>query len=396
MTGRIFKEKGKFYCVIGYQKIPVLLDSKNKLRHGDLVQISSLERKNNFKVIRSSKIRIIETLKKQLFNLDSQLSLNERLRERILDLRSPRNHSIYLIKSETLRLLREIFYQGGFIEVNTPTILGGMTDGRVEKFDIDFYGKKAFLAMTKLLYLRLLVCSDFEKVFEIQPVFVAGNFNTPNHVSEFITVDWADSNNGEDIQSTIKFVNSTIEQLLKKNRSFTKIIDHNIFDLKPPLMPKSPPIVTYDELIKIHLNKYPDEKDIVGHRHLTQKIINTAENALGNYFWIIDFPENFKQFYCSVDERKKLLAGELWWNKTKIASVGFSDSNAKKTLERLKLLGLNEKKFRIYLKAINCASNNAVLGSINLERLMMVLLNLKNIREVIMFPRSKHQAVLEP
>ncbi len=61
MMGRILKQKGNFYCIIGIYKLPILINSDNKLRNGDLVEIHLSQNKKNKKfpkIIYSSEITV--------------------------------------------------------------------------------------------------------------------------------------------------------------------------------------------------------------------------------------------------------------------------------------------------------------------------------------------------
>lgn len=400
IIGRIFKQRGNFYCIVGIYKIPILINSDNKLKNGDLVEICLPQNKKFPKVIYNSEIIVKKSFgRQQVPNISFFLPLHDRLKHRIIDLRNPENHFVFVIKSEVLKFFRNFFYKYKFIEINTPTILGNITEGGVKKFEINFYGKTAFLTMNRALYLRLLTCSDFKQIFEIGPCFVAGLHNTPYHVSEFLTLDWAIAIDVLDLKPHIQFLDSVFKNLLKHLQNFVKPLDlvSEGLKIRELNISASSPIITYQELIKMYLKNFPKEEKVITQRHLPLKVIKYGTKNLGNYFWVINFPLSFKQFYCATDENKKIvLSGELWWNNIKVASISLSDSDITKTKQRLRLLGLNENHFKTYLKAINYASTDAALGSINIERLLMVILNLKNIREVITFPRARRQTVLDP
>jgi aspartyl-tRNA synthetase len=47
----------------------------------------------------------------------------------------------------------------------------------------------AFLAQSPQLYKQMMICADFERVFEIAPVFRAENSFTHRHMTEFVGLD---------------------------------------------------------------------------------------------------------------------------------------------------------------------------------------------------------------
>lgn len=55
---------------------------------------------------------------------------------------------------------------------------------------LDYFGSQACLAQSPQLYKQMATaCADFERVFEIGPVFRAENSNTHRHLTEFVGLD---------------------------------------------------------------------------------------------------------------------------------------------------------------------------------------------------------------
>ena len=55
---------------------------------------------------------------------------------------------------------------------------------------LDYFGRQACLAQSPQLYKQMCTaCADFERVFEIGPVFRAENSNTHRHLCEFVGLD---------------------------------------------------------------------------------------------------------------------------------------------------------------------------------------------------------------
>ena len=152
-------------------------------------------------------------------------------------------------------------------------------------------------------------------------------------------------------------------------------------------------------MIQQYTNTNINDQEALKQFHIPNRVIIFAHNHYGNYLWITEFPEQFKQFYCDTHKKgdKELVsASELWWNGNKVASVSFSNSDYEKTLSRIRKLGLNPNNFKIYLNAIRLGSLEAYLGSLYIERLMMVVLKIDNMKETILFPRAARGTVLDP
>src|SRR5207249_10864585 len=115
-------------------------------------------------------------------------ALDKRLDSRALDLRSPKASSIFLLRSAALDNIRTTLRLKGFIEVNTPKIIGSASEGGANLFGFDYFKKKAYLAQSPQLYKEQLTLS-LDRVFEIGPYFRAENSHTVRHLTEFISVD---------------------------------------------------------------------------------------------------------------------------------------------------------------------------------------------------------------
>ena len=110
------------------------------------------------------------------------------------------------------------FAQENFVEIQTPKLLAGASEGGSNVFTLKYFGQDCCLAQSPQLYARAgpsacraargfsharappppprcrykqmtAACSDFERVFEIGPVFRAENSNTHRHLTEFHGLD---------------------------------------------------------------------------------------------------------------------------------------------------------------------------------------------------------------
>lgn len=113
-----------------------------------------------------------------------------RLDHRWIDLRTPANQSIFRVQSMVCTLFREYLLSQGFIEIHTPKLLSGASEGGADVFTLDYFGKPACLSMSPQLHKQMAAaCGGFERVFEVGPVFRAENSNTRRHLCEFTGLD---------------------------------------------------------------------------------------------------------------------------------------------------------------------------------------------------------------
>jgi aspartyl/asparaginyl-tRNA synthetase len=92
-------------------------------------------------------------------------------------------------------LYREFLLKNDFVEIHTPKLIAGSSEGGANVFKLKYFNKEACLAQSPQLYKQMCVMSDFQRVFEIGPVFRAENSFTHRHMCEFV---------GLDIEMTIK------------------------------------------------------------------------------------------------------------------------------------------------------------------------------------------------
>jgi aspartyl/asparaginyl-tRNA synthetase len=112
-----------------------------------------------------------------------------RLNHRWLDLRVPANNAIMRIRSGISFLFREALLNENFVEINTPKLIAGESEGGSEVFRTDYFGQPACLAQSPQLYKQMAISADLDRVFEIGSVFRAENSNTRRHLCEFTGLD---------------------------------------------------------------------------------------------------------------------------------------------------------------------------------------------------------------
>ena len=117
------------------------------------------------------------------------VNLDTRLDARVIDLRTTTNQAIFKIQAGVGKLFREFLDKKGFVEIHTPKLLGAATEGGANVFEVTYFKSLAYLAQSPQFYKQQLIAADFEKVYEVAPVFRAENSNTHRHMTEFMGMD---------------------------------------------------------------------------------------------------------------------------------------------------------------------------------------------------------------
>ena len=311
-------------------------------------------------------------------------SLDKRLEIRAVDLRRPTAQAVFKIRHQVLQAIRSFLVEKGFIEVNTPKIIGSATEGGAALFPLLYYDKEAFLAQSPQLYKEQL-SSAFERVFEIGPVFRAEKFKTPRHLSEITSVDvemaFADY---EDVMKLLEeMIHRTITDVLDKCSEELKALE---IELEKPRLPLKR--LTYNEAYKT-LKKL-DVEVSWGEDFSTPALRKLGELNPGFYF-ITDWPTVSKPFYIKPREDNPRLSEsfDLMHGSLELASGGSRVSSRDLLARRLRRQGLNPKLFEYHLRVYEYGMPPHAGFGLGLERFMMAITGISNIREVTLFPRDQ-------
>ncbi|KAK7200102.1 aspartyl-tRNA synthetase [Novymonas esmeraldas] len=120
---------------------------------------------------------------------DAHARLDTRLNHRVIDLRTAGMVATARLVSAIGQDFRDELLARDFIEVHTPKLLGAASEGGSSVFEVDYFGRKAYLAQSPQLYKQMLVMGDAMRVFEVGPVFRAESSFTHRHLTEFVGLD---------------------------------------------------------------------------------------------------------------------------------------------------------------------------------------------------------------
>ncbi|KAH7420534.1 hypothetical protein KP509_13G011400 [Ceratopteris richardii] len=118
-----------------------------------------------------------------------RVNQDTRLNNRVLDLRTSANQAVFRIQSYVSMFFRQFLVSRGFVEIHTPKLIAGASEGGAAVFSLDYYGQPACLAQSPQLHKQMAICADLGRVFEIGPVFRAENSFTHRHLCEFTGLD---------------------------------------------------------------------------------------------------------------------------------------------------------------------------------------------------------------
>ncbi|HKR74416.1 MAG TPA: aspartate--tRNA(Asn) ligase [Candidatus Nitrosocosmicus sp.] len=322
----------------------------------------------------------------------SSVGIDTRLDLRAIDLRRNYLQFVFRIRNTIISSIREYFGENYFIEVNTPKMIATATEGGAALFPIFYYDREAFLAQSPQLYKEQLTMA-FESVFEIAPIFRAEPSRTNRHLSEAISVDaekaYVDYRDMMDhLEKLIQYV---INQISTKNADDLKNLDINL-----PQVSKSFTRITYTDLVK---KLQANHKYIRWGDDISPKLL---KDIFGDeFFFIIDWPASTKPFYVKSITEDNLSTGkeineknvlsesfDLMYGGLELSSGSTRINNKQMLIENMKKKGLNDKAFDYHLRVFDYAVPPHAGFGLGLERLIMAILKLENIRDATFYPRD--------
>lgn len=324
--------------------------------------------------------------------------------------------AVFRMRSLLSHALHCFFQERGFVYVHTPILTASDCEGagelfRVSTFDVDnpprddkgkvdfsqnLLGGDAFLTVSGQLEVETY-CMGFNKVYTFGPTFRAENSNTARHACEFWMVEpeiaFADLADVMDLaEDMMRYV---VEYALKHAPEeldfFNKFIDKGLRARLDALLKSKFTRCTYTDAIDILQKSGRDwEFPIEWGADLQSEHEKYMTEHFGGPVFVYNYPKDIKSFYMRMNDDGKTVAacdmlvpgpGEL---------IGGSQREERFDLlkERMEEKGLDLDEYWWYLDIRRFGTARHAGYGIGLERLIMYMTGMENIRDVIPFPRT--------
>jgi len=328
------------------------------------------------------------------------IALDTRLDNRVLDLRTPTNQAIFRLSHGVCRLFREFLENNGFIEIHTPKLQGAATESGASVFKVDYFKGNAFLAQSPQLGKQMAISADFDKVYEIGPVFRAEDSNTNRHMTEFTGLDleMAFKEHYHEVVDLLNQLFMFIFSELPKRYSKEIATVRRQYPCEEFLVPSAPVCLHFKEAVQLLRDAGYELGDM-------DDLSTETERALGKLvrdkyqtdFYMVDkFPLEIRPFYTMPDaeDHKYSNSYDFFMRGQEILSGAQRVHDAKYLEERLAEANIPVSAMKHYVDAFRLGAPPHAGGGIGLERVLMLYLGLHNIRRASMFPRDPRR--LEP
>jgi len=320
----------------------------------------------------------------------SKTELPKRLDYRWLDLRRQKNLLIFKIWTFMEKAMREWWDKKKFIQIYTPKFMPSPSESGAELFSVDYFGKKAYLAQSPQFYKQMAMAAGFEKIFEIGPVFRANPSHTVRHDTEFTMIDMEISfiNSHEDV---MKIEEEWINYFLKRIKEEYGNEIKEVFGVEV-VVPKIPfPRLSMEEAQKI-LRKEgykgpPDDLNAEGE----DLLFNIIKKKFGHEFvFVTEYPWSARPFYHMKKEGTKdtTKSFDLIWKGTEVTTGAQREHRHNILKEQAIDKKINLKLIADYLNFFRYGCPPHGGFAISPTRFLMLLLDIKNVREVTFLPRD--------
>ena len=367
-----------------------------------------------------------------------RVHIDTRLNNRVMDLRTLANQSIFRIQSGVCQLFREFLVQKDFIEIHSPKIVASASEGGSSVFKLNYFNRFAYLAQSPQLYKQMALMGDFPGVFEIGPVLRAEKSLTHRHMTEFVgldlemplkehfceIIDFMDSLfNFIFSNLTEKFkheINAVRDQFpfndikwsypclkLEYKDAIDLLVSHGPQILQADIHHLEEELVSQqDEEAKKRLEKRKDEllahlDSVILHKH-TQDMGTSDEKLLGrivrkihdtDFYFVTKFPADLRPFYTMPCPKDPTLTNsyDIYLRGEEIVSGAQRIHDPKMLLRVAKSKGVDLTPVQTYVDSFKYGAFPHGGGGAGLERVVMLFLGLSNIRLTSMFPRDPNR-----
>jgi len=304
--------------------------------------------------------------------------------------RHPTRRALLRLGAGAMSGFRGTLEQAGFTEIQTPKLVSSATEGGANVFAVDYFGRRAYLAQSPQFYKQIMV-GVFERVFEVGPVFRAEPHDTTRHINEYVSLDveFGFIRDHFDVMAMLRQVLAGIFEHLGRQYA----AELALLGIELPPVPASIPHLHFVEAQELLLqltgvdtraepDLAPSEERVLGQW--------AARTHGSDFLFVTGYPMRKRPFYTHPDPARPEHSNsfDLLFRGTELVTGGQRLHRYQDYLAALAAAGLARAPFESYLEAFRHGMPPHGGFAIGLERLLMQLGRLPNIRLATIFPRD--------
>lgn len=324
-------------------------------------------------------------------------------------------NAVFRVRSVVSACIHEFFQARHFVYIHTPLITASDCEGAGEMFKVttigysdkykneeeyyadDFFGKKAALSVSGQLEGEVAAMA-MGKIYTFGPSFRAEKSNTPRHVAEFWHVEpevaFAELPDIIEIaEALIKhIINTVLKKCPEELKFFDKHFENGLIEKLKNVAGHDFAVMTYTEAIEKLKNsgvqfQYPVEW---GCDLMTEHERYISEEICKRPVFLTDYPKEIKSFYMKQNPDGKTVAATdlLVPGVGEIIGCSEREADLDKLLDAMKTRGMSLDEYEHYIALRRFGSVPHSGFGLGLERIIMYVTGVSNIRDVILYPRT--------
>ena len=303
-------------------------------------------------------------------------------------LRHRTRQAAWQIAAASLRGFRETLDAQEFTEVHSPKLVASATERGATVFEVDYFGRPAYLAQSPQFYKQVLV-GVFERVYEVGPVFRAEPHDTVRHLAEYVSLDveLGFVRDHRDVVAVLRDVVAGMASAVHEHAS--EAVD--LLGVDVPVVPETLPVLHFREALEI-AGAPPDEPDLAPAHE--RAIGDWGRREHGSDLVVVEgYPTASRAFYSHPDPEDP-----HWSRSFDLIFRGVELVSGAQRLHRyddyvaaLAARGYPLEAYAAYVDAFRFGVPPHGGFAIGLERWVSRLTGADNVREVSLFPRDLHR-----
>ena len=299
--------------------------------------------------------------------------------------RHPAQRARWELAAATLRGFRGTLDAAGFTEIQTPKFVASATESGANVFEVDYFGRPAYLAQSPQFYKQQLV-GVFERVYEVGPVFRAEPHDTVRHLAEYVSLDvelgFVDDH--RDVLAVLRTVLAGMVAAVHEHAA--PAVERTGADV--PVVPEEFPVIHFRDALAL-VGAPEDEPDLAPEHERALGAWALAEHG-SDFVAVEGYPMAKRPFYTHPwpgDER--------WSNSFDLLFRGVELVTGGQRLHRpseydaaIRARGEDPATYASYLQSFEHGMPPHGGFAIGLERWTSRLTGAANVREVTLFPRD--------
>ena len=302
--------------------------------------------------------------------------------------RHPARRARWELAAASLQGFRAALDSQGFTEIQTPKIVSSATESGANVFQVDYFGRPAYLAQSPQFYKQTMV-GVFERVYETGPVFRAEPHDTARHLAEYVSLD-AELGfivDHHDVLSVLRHALAGMASAIRAQASHAA----DLLGIMIPEVPQEIPVIHFTQALELAGARQSEPDLAPAHE---RAIGRWAAETHGSEFVAVEgYPMSKRPFYTHPQP-----GDERWSNSFDLLFRGLELVTGGQRLHRysdyvaaIRARGEDPAAYSDYLETFAHGMPPHGGFAIGLERWTARLTNAENVREVTLFPRDLHR-----